>query len=115
MKPVLPEDDDWLNDIVWDAQEAAAAAAAGAAASGALRQQQLAGSVSLLAPGFEQAGLGEQQQALSVRQPGGGSAVGRAAVLWDLNDPYMVFEAHSTQPYANASAMMHPVPAQVRE
>jgi hypothetical protein len=114
MKPVLPEDDDWLNDIVWDAQEAAAAAAAGAAASGALRQQQLARSVSSLASGFEQVGLGEQEQALVVRQPGGGGAAGRAAVLWDLNDPYMVFEAHSTQPYANASAMMHPVPAQVR-
>lgn len=115
MKPVLPDEDDWLNDIVWDAQEsAAAAAAAGAANNALLQQQQLAGSVSSLAAGFEGVGLGEQQQALVVRQQGGAGAGGRGGVLWDLNDPYMVFEAHSTQPFANASAMMHPVPAQVR-
>lgn len=115
MKPVLPDEDDWLNDIVWDAQESAAAAAAAGAANDALRQQQqLALSVSSLAAGFEGVGLGEQQQALVVRQQGGAGAGGRGGVLWDLNDPYMVFEAHSTQPFANASAMMHPVPAQVR-
>lgn len=113
MKPVLPDDDDWLNDIVWDAQEAAAAAAAGAAANGALRHQQLARSVSSLAAGLDGVGLGDQQ-ALVVRQQGGAGAAGRGGVLWDLNDPYMVFEAPSTHEYANARAMMHPVPAQVR-
>jgi hypothetical protein len=115
MKPLLPEEDDWLNDIVWDAQESAAAAAAAGAANNALRQQQqLARSVSSLAAGFEGVGLAEQQQALVVRQQGGAGAGGRGGVLWDLNDPDMGFVAHSTQPFANASAMMHPVPAQVR-
>jgi hypothetical protein len=94
-----------MNDIVWDAEEGT-----GPGTAAGSMQQQLARTVSSL--GAAGGLLAEQQQqALVLRQQGGG---GRTAVLWDLNDPYMVFEAASTQPYINASAMMHPVPAQVR-
>jgi hypothetical protein len=94
LKPVLP-DDSWLDDIVWEPQDATAAA--GSDGRSYQQQRQLADSLASL-------GLGQQ---LGM---GGG---GRVAVLWDLNDPHMVFEAHSTQPFVNASAVMHPAPAQV--
>jgi hypothetical protein len=99
LKPVLPDDEEWLNDIVWEPREAAVGA-------GQQQQRQLADSLLSL-------GLG-QQQALVVRQQLGMGGGGRVPVLWDLNDPHMVFEAHSTQPFVNASAVMHPAPAQVR-
>lgn len=101
LKPVLPDDDDWMNDIVWDAQDEAARAATGI-------------SVSSMPAAADRLGLSEQQQqAMVVRQQLGVAGAAQCAVLWDLNDPHMVFEAHATQPFVNASAMMHPAPPQV--
>ena len=109
LKPALADDDDWMNDIVWDAQEEAATRA-----GQQQRQQQLARTVSALASASGQGPVPEQQaRAMQQQLRGLSAAGGRVAVLWDLNDPHMVFEATNTQQYANASAMMHPAPPQV--
>jgi hypothetical protein len=117
LRPVLPDDDGWMNDVVWDAQDAQEAAAGAqqqltqgrAPSGGAADDDDQAG-------GSQQQGQ-QQQQALVLRQPSqlgvlsrGGA---RVPVLWDLNDPHLVFEAPQTQRFIHASAVVQHAPPQV--
>jgi hypothetical protein len=129
-RPVLPDGDDWLADIVWDRDEAAAAAADEAAATaeeqgvlGQQLQQQQAlekqvSNVDKLSKASQQ-----QQQLMNnsgqVMRLGSGRAadgvLGRhVRVVWDLNDPHMVFEAAKSSLYSNASAVVQQAAPKVR-
>eukprot|EP00879_Flechtneria_rotunda_P023954 GHRR01025374.1.p1 GENE.GHRR01025374.1~~GHRR01025374.1.p1 ORF type:complete len:409 (+),score=173.80 GHRR01025374.1:1-1227(+) len=101
-KPILPDDDSWVLDIVWDkeqANNAVAAAALGTGTTADTRQlQQLQ----------QQGGRDAQQQLTNGVLLSGaeGGANGRVKVLWDLNDPNMVFEAPNTVQFSTASAVV---------
>jgi hypothetical protein len=121
-RPVLPDGDDWLADIVWDRDEAAAAADEATAAA---EEQGVAGQQLLQQHALEKqvsnvdklikASQQQQQQLMNnsgqlMRLGPGRAADGvlarRSRVVWDLNDPHMVFEAPATSQYSNASAVV---------
>jgi hypothetical protein len=126
-RPVLPDGDDWLADIVWDRDEAAAAvdeAAAAADEQGVIsQQQQLEKQVSNVDK-LSKASQQQQQQQLmnnsgqAMRLGSGRAADGvlgrRVRVVWDLNDPLMVFEAAKSSQYSNASAVVQQAAPKVR-
>jgi hypothetical protein len=116
-RPVLPEGDDWMADIVWDREESAAAAEEAAAAAEeqglTVQQQQLEKQVSNVdkltkAAQQQQQLMNNNGQALQLAPGGaaGGWLGRRARVVWDLNDPHMVFEAPQAGQYSNASAVV---------
>jgi hypothetical protein len=132
-KPVLPEGDDWLADVIWDIDDvimgAAARSAGGAGAAGGpasvsqlMQQQSTAGRDLLQLPPGQQPGLvktnsdavqqQQQQQSLLVQQDGL-LLNGCSKVLWDLNDPNMMFEAPAAGLFMHAAATVLQAPPKV--
>jgi hypothetical protein len=118
-RPVLPEGDDWLADIVWDRDEAAAAAEEAAAAAedqGLLLQSQHLHPLEKQVSNLEKLSKAAQQQQQLMNNNGQAMQLGRRArVVWDLNDPHMVFEAPQTAQYSNASAVVQQAAPKVCE
>lgn len=119
-RPLLPDDEDWLADIIWDKDEAAEQAAgqqpgAGKLDMSASKEQQQ--KQEKQQPGAVGKSQQQQGQLVSASQSEGGLTgllTGRVKVLWDLNDPHMVFEAVNTAHFSTASAVVQQAPQKVR-